>query len=240
MTSPILDLAHVDCHLPGMEFPILKGTNLNVAKGDFIVLLGGNGSGKSTLLKCINGLYPISHGQMKLNDSKLNHMPMTVRAELITTLTQELDMATFSDLSVHENIAVASKVRLPPIKTLKSELAHFHVKLPLKLNEPSANLSGGERQSLALFMCFLRQPQLLLLDEHTSALDPKSAERLMKITEAQITENNTTVIMATHNLDHALKFGNRLVMMRDGGFVFEASGAKKSKLTKEELLPYYA
>lgn len=240
MTSPILELSSVDCRLPGMDFAILKSVSLTVARGDFVVLLGGNGSGKSTLLKCVNGLYPISNGQIQLDGRNLSRMSMPARAELMSTLTQDLDMATFSDLSVYENISVASKRRLPPLKNLKSELAHFHAKLPLKLDEPSANLSGGERQSLALFMCFLRVPQLLLLDEHTSALDPKSAERLMKITSAQITENNTSAIMATHNLDHALKFGNKLVMMCDGEIVFQASGAKKSRLTKEELLPYYA
>lgn len=216
------------------EKHIINNINLSINPGDFVVVLGGNGSGKSTLLKLINQTYRCTSGEIQLpKNSK------------IVTLTQFITDSIFTDLTIEENaLLIESATLQKPFhkKTLLTELpdylSQFNKNLPKALKTRVSQLSGGEQQILAFALYLRHQPDLLLLDEHTSALDPKKADDVMALTHQYLLKNRITCLMTTHSLPFAIKYGNRLIALRDGSIVFEADAEKKLKLNTNDLLSY--
>lgn len=240
--SPLLSLNKIKFCIPGIEKAILQNISLDLYPGDFLVILGSNGSGKSSLLKCINGLVKPQGGTITLHGVDISKHKVEKIAKNVTTLTQDLNLSTFQDMTVFENCVCAAlkKNTFPEKKPIKEYLAKYHSALPKKLGERVSSLSGGERQCLALAMCLYSTPDILLLDEHTSALDPKVGKQIMEITHNQVMKRpDLSVMMTTHNLDDALKYGNRLLILHEGKIVFEASDVDKQRLTKPDLLAFY-
>lgn len=224
---------------------ILSKISFDIFPGDFILLLGSNGSGKSSLIKLINGLCHPSQGDLFLDGRSLGKRSVHERSRSIVTLTQDLNLATFSDLTVFENCIIAlhrTKTIFSPFRRIDREnffaahLGRFHSSLPKRLHAKTGSLSGGERQILAFALTLFSKPKLLLLDEHTSALDPEMAEKLMEITDSSILENRTTALMTTHNLDHALRYGNRTIALKQGKIIMDT----RKKLSRTELLAFYS
>lgn len=229
----LLELKNIECVLG--EQKIIDGLNLTINQGEFVVLVGANGSGKSTLIKILNGTVADYHGEYSIFAQRMNGLPLHKFALLVSTLTQDLNHATFSDLTVEQNMMLADRRGIFS-KKFSSYLANFNPRLADKLTTITTRLSGGERQALALAMCFAHIPQLLLLDEHISALDPKAGEHLMELCNQHIQEKKLTSIMITHNLEHAIRFGTRLIALNHGKIIADISGEKKQNLSKAELL----
>ena len=248
MKQPILSLDQLTITHPAKSTPILDQVSLQVNRGDFIILLGSNGSGKSSLIKAINGLLLPTDGQVHYEGKRLCKTALCRRARSIVTLTQDLGLSTFSDLSILENCLIAfsrnkrfsfllTKKKMRP--TIENYLKQFHTKLAERLDAIVSSLSGGERQTLAFAMSVYNCPSLLLLDEHTSALDPVMGSKLMQLTQQFVKTQQITTIMTTHNLEDALQYGNRLIVMNQGRIILDLAGAAKEQLTKETLLTYY-
>lgn len=224
----------------------LKKVSLKLEKGDFVTLIGGNGAGKSTLLNCIAGVYGIDKGSISINGNDLTKLPEHKRAVLLGRVFQDPMMGTASNMGIEENLALAhrrgqkrglrwgisSKERELYYKLLKT----LELGLEDRLNEKVGLLSGGQRQALTLLMATLKKPELLLLDEHTAALDPKTAEKVLILTDQLIYDNNLTALMVTHNMREAIKHGNRLIMMHEGRIILDICGEDKQNLTVEDLL----
>lgn len=235
----MLKLDSLNLEFDNFHRPLINNLNLELYEGDFLVIIGGNGSGKSSLLKLINGLYRPTKGKIVLNNKSLLNQPIEKISQEISTLTQDLAFSTFSSLTILENFEVAScrtGHKLPCQSELVSHLDHFHPDLKNHLNTTTRRLSGGQRQALALAMILLYPPKLLLLDEHTSALDPKTGHKIMELTSCKIREHAITSLMITHELEDALRFGNRLIALKEGEIIFEAAGNTKASLTKKDLL----
>jgi len=218
---------------------IIRNINLTIYEGEFIVLVGPNGSGKSTLIKIINSLIKPNTGQVLLGKENLVGKPVHKVAQHVATLTQDLQHSTFSDLSVLMNMELALTRSLKPNVAraqISTYLRSFNPLLAERLDILAGHLSGGQRQSLALAMCFAHTPKVLLLDEHTSALDPKAADALMELTNIHVREKKLTTIMITHSLDYAMKYGDRILAMGEGEIVADISNPLKSKLTKDDLI----
>lgn len=224
------------------EQQILHSLSLRVATGEFVVLIGPNGSGKSTLAKVINGLIKPSTGEVCIAGMNIVGRPIYEIANRVATLTQDLHHSTFSELSVAMNMQLALSRGASEEKCSKNHswivdyLGTFNQTLGARLDVQAGQLSGGQRQALALAMCFAHRPEVLLLDEHTSALDPKAAQNLMVLTNAHILKEGLTTIMITHSLEHALEYGSRLIAMNEGRVVLDVKGAEKAALTKNELI----
>lgn len=225
--------------------PILTDINYSINYGDRIILLGSNGSGKSSLMKLLNRSYMPTTGQILLKQKKLPNISVRQLSRQIVTVTQDLRDSLFYNLSVLENCLLwETRFQVVSLQISKSKersfyqtyLTDFHKQLPKKLDICVAALSGGERQSLVLALCLLCPPELLLLDEHTSALDPKIATNLINYTEQLLAEKHITCILATHNLDIALKYGDRLLALAEGRIRLQADGVEKTQLTQEEVL----
>lgn len=225
--------------------PILNKINYSVSQGDRVMLLGSNGSGKSSLLKLLNRTYSPTSGKIYLDQKDLQKIPAQEFSQRVVTVTQDLRDSLFFNLTVLENCLLwETRFKNVSFKISKHQeqifyqkyLTDFHPHLGKKLDISVAALSGGERQSLVLGLCLLHPPELLLLDEHTSALDPKIAAILIKHTERLLQERNITCILATHNLDIALKYGNRLLALSEGEIRLQADGTEKTKLTHEQVL----
>jgi putative ABC transport system ATP-binding protein len=236
----LLTIKNLNLKVPSKEEPILCEISLEVFPGDFIVLLGSNGSGKSSLIKVINGLTKPTQGEISFKGVSLVNLPIHKRAKEIVTLTQDLNLTTFSHLSVLENCQVAAsrcqKGKINREKVIKT-LEAYNPNLKDKLDEPVHLLSGGERQTLGLAMSVWCLPPLLLLDEHTSALDPLRACALMQLTHEVIANHQLTALMTTHNLDDALLYGNRVIALCRGKIILDVK--EKKELTKEKLLSIY-
>jgi putative ABC transport system ATP-binding protein len=217
---------------------IINNINLNIYEGDFIILVGPNGSGKSTLLKIINGLIKAQSGTILLNKKNIMTLAMHKRAHDIATLTQDINQATFSELSVLMNLKLASRkiLRKKNREEQSAYIALFNKALEDKLDIPAGHLSGGQRQALALAMCCAHTPKLLLLDEHTSALDPQAAQSLMALTYAHVRKKHLTTVMITHSLDDAMHYGDRLIAMSEGAIKADLFGDEKARLTKSDLI----
>ncbi len=216
------------------EKHIINHINLSVNHGDFVVVLGGNGSGKSTLLKLINKTYHCTGGEVVLPENST-----------IVTLTQFISDSLFTDLTIEENallIDSAASQKSFHKKTLLTELpaylSQFNPNLPKALKTRISQLSGGEQQILAFALYLRHQPDLLLLDEHTSALDPKKADGVMALTHEYLLKNRITCLMTTHSLAYAIKYGNRLIALRDGEIAFEANAEQKLILNTGDLLQH--
>lgn len=241
----MIDIKNLNFKLPN-GLTILKDINCTIAPQDFIILLGGNGSGKSSLLKCLDRHYIPSKGTIHFNGKNIKKYNDNEFAISVITLTQFVRESLFFDLTIEENalqIALAYDPYLRKhfkkkvfLQALRDYLAHFNHKLADSLKEPLYNLSGGEQQILAFALYLKHQPKLLLLDEHTSALDPKTAKKVMQFTADIIKEKQLTCIMATHNLDFATEYGNRVMALNEGQLVYDSHGGPKSDLDRKFLL----
>ena len=224
----------------------LRGLNLTLADGDFVTVIGGNGAGKSTLLNAIAGAWKPDYGTILIDGVDVTQMPEHKRAEFLGRVFQDPMMGTAPDMEIAENLAIASRrglgrrfvwgVKRAHRYFYRQMLADLELGLEDRLSSKVGLLSGGQRQAVTLLMATLNKPKLLLLDEHTAALDPKTAAKVLAITNKIVTENKLTTLMITHNMHDAIAYGNRLIMMRDGQIVFDVSGEEKQNLTVEMLI----
>lgn len=228
------------------EKKALDEINLTLNEGDFVTVIGGNGAGKSTMLNMVAGVYPVDCGSIVIDGIDVTKLPEYKRAKYLGRVFQDPMTGTAADMQIDENLALAA--RRGKKRTLRSginskEKAEYKELLKMldlgledRLTSKVGLLSGGQRQALTLLMATLKRPQILLLDEHTAALDPKTAKKVLDITEEIVAKNNLTTIMITHNMADAIRVGNRLIMMNNGKIIFDVSGEEKKKLTTADLL----
>ncbi len=224
----------------------LNHVNLTVDEGDFITIIGGNGSGKSTLMNMISGVYSPDTGVITLDGEDITKLSEEARAVHLGRVFQDPLMGTCGNMSILENLEIASrrgerpnlkwgfsKTKLPMYKEL---LKSLDLGLEKRLSQKVGFLSGGQRQAVTLIMATLKKPKILLLDEHTAALDPKTAKKVLELTDKIVNENKITTIMITHNMRDAIKYGNRLLMLNEGKIILDIKGEEKKNLTIEQLL----
>ena len=231
------------------EKQALLDVNLHMDPGDFITVIGGNGAGKSTLLNSVAGVFPIDKGSIVIDGKDISKMPEHKRAKYIGRVFQDPMLGTAAGMMIEENLAIASRRGKTPglawaLKdeeraVFKEKLQELDLGLENRLTARVGLLSGGQRQALTLLMATLKRPKLLLLDEHTAALDPKTAEKVLGLTKTVIEKNNLTTLMITHNMRDALRFGNRLIMMDAGRIVVDVNADEKAKLTIKDLLDLF-
>ena len=224
----------------------LNGVDLHLNEGDFVTVIGGNGAGKSTFLNAIAGVWPVDKGRILIGGKDVTSLPEYKRAKYLGRVFQDPMTGTAANMQIEENLALAARrgssrgLRWEVTKKEREEYRALLTSLDLgledRLTAKVGLLSGGQRQALTLVMATLVKPKLLLLDEHTAALDPKTAAKVLEITDKVIKENNLTAIMVTHNMNDAIKHGNRLIMMNDGKIIFDVYGEEKKNLTVEDLL----
>lgn len=224
----------------------LINTSIHVRQGDFISIIGGNGAGKSTLLNCIAGVYPIDRGSIVIENTDVTNLPEHKRATVLGRVFQDPMMGTASNMGIEENLALAYRrdkkrglswgISNKERSLYKEQLKTLGLGLEERMTTKVGLLSNGQRQALTLLMATLKKPKLLLLDEHTAALDPKTAKKVLEITDQIIKEHNLTAMMVTHNMRDAIKHGNRLIMMHEGQIILDINGEDKKKLTVEALL----
>lgn len=228
------------------EKKAIRGIDLTIEDGDFITVIGGNGAGKSTLLNIIAGVHYTDSGSITLDGQDLTGKPEHFRAKYLGRVFQDPMMGTAASMSIEENLAMAMRrgrkrglawfIQPSEKKLYKDKLSLLDLGLEKRMNAKVGLLSGGQRQALTLLMSTLQKPKLLLLDEHTAALDPKTAKKVLELTEKFITEDHLTAFMVTHNMNDAIKYGNRLIMMMNGKVVFDVKGEEKKNLTVQNLL----
>lgn len=228
------------------EKKALNGINLHLNEGDFVTVIGGNGAGKSTMLNMVAGVYPVDCGSIVIDGVDVTKLPEYKRAKYLGRVFQDPMTGTAADMQIEENLALAARRGKPRTLRIgitqkereeyKELLKILDLGLEERLTAKVGLLSGGQRQALTLLMATLKKPKVLLLDEHTAALDPKTAKKVLDITEEIVSKNNLTTIMITHNMADALRVGNRLIMMNNGKIIFDVSGEEKKKLTTADLL----
>ena len=228
----------------------LQGVSLHLKPGDFVTVIGGNGAGKSTLMNSVSGAYSVDEGQILIDGVDVTNLPEHKRAKYIGRVFQDPMMGTAATMQIEENLALAARrgktrTLLPGItkkerKFYKEQLATLGLGLEERMTAKVGLLSGGQRQALTLLMATLQKPKLLLLDEHTAALDPKTAAKVLETTQRIVEKDNLTTLMITHNMRDAITYGNRLIMMYDGRVVVDVSGEEKKKLTVEQLLDLFS
>ncbi len=228
----------------------LNGVNLHLAEGDFVTVIGGNGAGKSTLLNCVSGAYAPTSGQIFIDGQEVTSMPEYRRAKLLGRVFQDPMMGTAGNMWIEENLALAHRrgkrrglgwgISSAERAQYREQLARLGLGLEDRLSTKVKLLSGGQRQALTLLMATLQKPKLLLLDEHTAALDPKTARKVLELSEQIINESGLTSMMVTHNMRDAIRYGNRLIMMHDGRVVIDVSGEEKAHLTVESLIEKFS
>ena len=224
----------------------IDGLNLKLEDGDFVTIIGGNGAGKSTTLNLIAGVFPVDAGKIWLNGFNLTHLPEHKRAKHLGRVFQDPMMGTAATMGIEENLALAyrrgqsrglgSGITAEERKLYREKLATLGLGLEDRMTSKVGLLSGGQRQALTLLMATLRKPDLLLLDEHTAALDPKTADKVLQITEEIVARDHLTTMMVTHNMKNAIQYGNRLIMMDSGKVVVDIRGEEKKHLTVRDLL----
>ena len=227
----------------------LRRLSLHLAPGDFVTVIGGNGAGKSTLLNSIAGTFPVDTGSITIAGTDITKWPEYKRAKFIGRVFQDPMMGTAANMMIEENLAIASRRgRTPTLRWSSSDkerghfrelLAGLHLGLEDRLESKVGLLSGGQRQALTLLMATMVRPQLLLLDEHTAALDPKTAEKVLDLTRKVVEEQQLTTLMITHNMRDALRLGNRLIMMYDGRILVDVAGEEKKDLSVKDLLAMF-
>ncbi len=232
------------------EKKALQGIDLHLNDGDFVTIIGGNGAGKSTLLNAIAGCWPVDEGSIFIGGENVTAMPEHKRAHYLGRVFQDPMTGTAANMQIEENLALAArrgKRRGLGWEVTKAEREKYHnmlIDLDLgledRLSAKVGLLSGGQRQALTLMMATMVQPKLLLLDEHTAALDPKTAARVLEITDKVINEEKLTALMVTHNMSDAIKHGNRLIMMSAGKIIYDVSGEEKKNLTVEDLMKKFS
>lgn len=231
------------------EKKAIQDLSITINDGDFITVIGGNGAGKSTLLNLISGTYMIDSGNIVLNGDDISKQKEYKRAARIGRVFQDPMTGTCADLTIEENFSIAK--RRGKLRTLKmgltsKEKEEYHdllkslnLGLEKRLTSKVGLLSGGQRQALTLLMATLVKPELLLLDEHTAALDPKTANRVLSLTDELVRKDNLTTLMITHNMKDAIKYGNRLIMMSEGKIILDVRDEEKEKLTVSNLLAIF-
>lgn len=224
----------------------LRGLNLTLEDGDFVTVIGGNGAGKSTMLNAIAGVWPVDQGQILIGDADVTKLPEYKRAKYLGRVFQDPMTGTAATMEIQENLALA--LRRGDSRTLKAGitkkehakyremLATLGLGLEDRMTSKVGLLSGGQRQALTLLMATMKKPKLLLLDEHTAALDPKTAAKVLQTTDMIVNRDNLTTLMITHNMKDAIAHGNRLIMMMDGNIILDIRGEEKKKLTVADLL----
>ena len=232
------------------EKTALNGLNLKLNEGDFVTVIGGNGAGKSTMLNAVAGVWPVDSGKIIIDGTDVTKLGEHQRAAYIGRVFQDPMTGTAATMNIEENLALAARRgsrRGLKWGVTKAEKERYHELLKTlelgledRMTAKVGLLSGGQRQALTLLMATLRKPKLLLLDEHTAALDPKTAEKVLKTTDKIISEQNLTAMMVTHNMKDAIAHGNRLIMMYDGKIVIDVSGEDKKKLTVPDLLALFS
>lgn len=228
------------------EKRVINHLDLEIETGDFITVIGGNGAGKSTLLNLICGVYPADGGKIVLEGQEIQDMPEHKRARYLGRVFQDPLMGTAAGMQLEENLALAIRrgkrrglswgIQDKERAVYREKLAKLGLGLENRMTDKIGLLSGGQRQSVTLLMATLKSPKLLLLDEHTAALDPNTAHIVLNLTDQIIREQNLTTLMITHNMQDAIDHGNRLIMMNKGKIIFDVKGAEKSSLQVEDLL----
>lgn len=231
------------------ENHVLNGISLTMNHGDYITIIGGNGAGKSTLLNSIAGTIQIETGKITLNGKDVTKHSVMKRSKEISRVFQDPKMGTAVRLTVEENLALAMKrgqhrgfgsgVKKKDREFFREQLATLNLGLENRLGAEIGLLSGGQRQAITLLMATLQRPELILLDEHTAALDPKTSITVMDLTEKLIKEHKLTAFMVTHDMEDAIKYGNRLIMLHQGQIVVDIAGEKKQHLTVAELMEMF-
>ena len=228
----------------------LQGLNLHLREGDFVTVIGGNGAGKSTMLNAVTGVFGVDAGSILIDGVDVTHLPEFKRAKYIGRVFQDPMMGTAATMQIEENLALAARRGRPRtlrIGITKAEREEYKEKLKIldlgledRMTAKVGLLSGGQRQALTLLMATLQRPKLLLLDEHTAALDPKTAAKVLDATQKIVEKDRLTTLMITHNMRDAIAYGNRLVMMYNGHIVVDVSGEEKKNLTVEQLLNLFS
>ena len=232
------------------ERKALIDAELHIAPGEFVTVIGGNGAGKSTILNAIAGTWPIDDGAIILDGVNVTGLPEYKRAPYIGRVFQDPKMGTAADMQIEENLALARRrgqkrglrwgVTKAEREEYKEKLAILRLGLEDRMTTKVGLLSGGQRQAITLLMAVLMKPKLLLLDEHTAALDPATAAKVLETTDHLVQENNLTTLMITYNMKDAIEHGNRLIMMNEGRIIYDVSGEEKQKLTREDLLQKFS
>lgn len=228
------------------EKKALLGVSLTLNEGDFVTVIGGNGAGKSTFLNAIAGVWPVDGGQIIIDGKNITRLPEHKRAAFLGRVFQDPMNGTAASMGIEENLALA--FRRGGRRTLKAgitnsertlykdTLSRLGLGLQSRMTSKVGLLSGGQRQALTLLMATLKQPKLLLLDEHTAALDPKTAKKVLDLTQEIVNNQHLTALMVTHNMRDAIQIGNRLIMMHEGRIIYDVAGEEKRKLKVEDLL----
>ena len=228
----------------------LRQLSLHLEDGEFATIVGSNGAGKSTLFGAIAGSFYTDEGHILLDGTDLTFQPEHQRSRVIGRLFQDPMRGTAPHMAIEENLALAylrashgspfRRITAKDRELFRSQLAQLDMGLEERMHQPVGLLSGGQRQALTLLMATLRKPKLLLLDEHTAALDPKTAAKVMELTERMVTEEKLSALMITHNMRDAIRYGNRLIMLHAGRIILDISGQEKKELTVPELLEMFA
>ena len=229
----------------------LQGVSLTIKDNDFITVIGSNGSGKTTLLNSISGLFPVDSGSIILDGEDITKQKDYQRAKYVGRVFQDPMQGTIADMTLFENLSIASRrgrkqspfqwaLSSKERENFKDILRPLGLGLEERLDAPIGTFSGGQRQAVTLLMASMSHPKILLLDEHTAALDPKTAKTIMELTDKIVKESHTPTLMITHNMKDAIKYGNRLIMMDEGKIIFDCSGEEKKKLTIDELVKLFS
>ena len=228
----------------------LKGLNLTLKEGDFVTVIGGNGAGKSTMLNAVAGVWPVDSGSITIGGVDVTHLPEYKRAAFIGRVFQDPMMGTAPTMQIEENLALALRRGQPrglkwgitreERELYREQLKRFDLGLEDRLTSKVGLLSGGQRQALTLLMASLKKPKLLLLDEHTAALDPSAAQKVLALTEKFAKREGMCTLMITHNMKDALKYGNRTILMQDGKIVMDIKGEERANMTVEKLISKFS
>ena len=228
----------------------LRSLNLEMREGDFVTVIGGNGAGKSTMLNAIAGVFGVDSGTISIDGVNVTALPEYKRAAYIGRVFQDPMMGTAATMQIEENLALAARrgktrtlrpgITRAERESYQEQLKILGLGLENRMTAKVGLLSGGQRQALTLLMATLQRPKLLLLDEHTAALDPKTAAKVLEATRRIVEKNNLTTLMITHNMRDAIAYGNRLIMMYDGNIAVDVSGEEKKNLTVEQLLNLFS
>lgn len=231
------------------EVRALQGVSITIDEGSFTIVIGTNGSGKSCLLNAIAGTFPVDQGRLRLAGQDITHWPEYRRAELLGRVFQNPFTGTAPNLSIAENLALAARrgarrglgaaVSFRMRQRMRDAVARLSLGLEDRLDTPIGTLSGGQRQALTLLMAVWQKPRLLLLDEHTAALDPKSAEQVVTLSEEIVVHDRLTTLMVTHSMQQAARLGDRLLMMHRGKILLDLRGDQKRRVRAEELLAHF-
>lgn len=227
------------------ENHVLKNLSLEIRQGDFITIIGSNGAGKSTLFNVVSGKYSPSSGKVFFHEKEVTSVPEYERARWVGRIFQDPLLGTAGNMSLEANMAITHKKGFKGLRIslnkenreiFRKELVHLDMNLENRLEDNVGTLSGGQRQALTLLMTVLSRPEILLLDEHTAALDPRNAAKVLELTDKFIKDYSLTAMMVTHNMQQAIDFGNRLLMLDEGEIILDVSGEEKKTLTVDKLV----